>query len=300
MDKTGIEWTDATWNPVTGCDEVGIECIGCYLKGIAERLRGTKAFPNGFDLSLRPERLNIPLHWRKPRMIFVNSMSDLFHKEIPTEYIDKVFDVMERADWHIFQVLTKRSSLMRDYINARYQGRVPGHMWMGVSVGIRTSMVRIEHLRQSRATVRFLSLEPLLESLGKLDLAGIHWVIAGGESGINHRPIDPDWVREIRDQCQDEKVPFFFKQWGGRTSKSGGCELDGLEYKEWPRLWDAATDQQIGLAMKHNGSISRALLTKEQIRILSWSAYHTLRLWNAAAASDGEPQRYLLHRLPRR
>jgi protein gp37 len=169
-------------------------------------------------------------------MIFVNSMSDLFHKEIPREYIDQVFDTMETADWHTFQVLTKRSSLLRDYVNERYRGRAPRHIWLGVSVGIRQSMSRIEHLRKTRATVRFLSLEPLLESLGEIDLSGIHWVIVGGESGPRHRHFDLAWVREIRDQCFDQDVPFFFKQVGGRTSKSGGCEVDGLEYKQYPAL----------------------------------------------------------------
>lgn len=235
--QTAIEWTDATWNPVSGCTKVSSGCDHCYAERFAERFRGVPGHPfeHGFDLVLRPHKLDEPLSWRKPRRIFVNSMSDLFHKDIPLEFIDRVFETMERAHWHVFQVLTKRSSLMRRYVNRRYSGTTaPAHIWLGVSVEDRRSLVRIRHLREARASVRFLSLEPLLEALPNLDLDGIHWAIAGGESGPHARPVDPDWVRQLRDRCRSADVPFFFKQWGGRTSKSGGNELDGRRWTQYP------------------------------------------------------------------
>jgi protein gp37 len=236
-DATSIEWTDSTWNPVTGCTKITAGCDNCYAERFSERWRGVTGHPfeNGFDLTLRPERLEQPLSWRRPRMIFVNSMSDLFHKEVPTTFIDLVFDTMEAADWHVFQVLTKRSSLMRDYLRMRYaQEDPPKHIWLGVSVEDASATSRIRHLREAPAAVRFLSIEPLIGAVGAIDLSGIHWVIAGGESGPNARPLHVDWVREIRDQCHEARVAFFFKQWGGIRPKSGGRELDGREWSELP------------------------------------------------------------------
>lgn len=236
--STTIEWTDATWNPVTGCTKISPGCDHCYAERFSERFRGTHGHPfeTGFDLTLRPERLEQPLRWREPRMIFVNSMSDLFHKEIPKEFIARVFDTMERAPWHTFQVLTKRSSLMRDFLRRRYGSeRGPGHIWFGVSVEDGTKVSRIKHLRDAPAGVRFLSIEPLIGSMGKLDLTGIDWVIVGGESGPGARPMNPDWVRDIRDRCYAVGVAFFFKQWGGLRPKSGGRELDGREWNDFPK-----------------------------------------------------------------
>jgi protein gp37 len=234
---TTIEWTDATWNPVTGCTKISAGCDHCYAERFSERFRGTPGHPfkTGFDLTLRPERLEQPLRWRAPRMIFVNSMSDLFHKDIPKDFIDRVFSTMERAPWHTFQVLTKRSSLMRDFLRKRYGTvRGPAHMWFGVSIEDATKISRVRHLRDAPAGVRFLSIEPLIGPIGTLDLSGIDWVIVGGESGPGARPMHPDWVRSIRDQCLDAHVAFFFKQWGGLRPKSGGRELDGEEWNDFP------------------------------------------------------------------
>ena len=233
----GIEWTDATWNPVTGCTKVSKGCDNCYAERIAERWRGISGHPyeHGFDLRLWPSRLRQPAKWRKPRMIFVNSMSDLFHKRVPPEFVDAVFEQMEFVDWHIYQILTKRSSLMRNYLLRRYSCCcVPKHIWCGVSVEDREACSRIRHLRQAPATIRFLSIEPLLGPVRKLDLRGISWVIVGGESGPNARPLHYQWVCDIRDQCASNAVPFFFKQWGGRTPKAGGRELDGVEHNAMP------------------------------------------------------------------
>src|SRR5436190_22297299 len=227
-DGSSIEWTDATWNPVTGCTKISAGCDHCYAERFSERFRGTPNHPfeNGFDLMLRPERLEQPLTWRQSRMIFVNSMSDLFHKEIPKEFISRVFDTMERAHWHTFQVLTKRSSLMRDFLRNRYGSESgPVHMWFGVSVEDGSKKSRIRHLQAAPAGVRFLSIEPLIGPMGKLDLTGIDWVIVGGESGPGARVMLADWAREVRDQCQASGVPFFFKQWGGLRPKSGGRVL---------------------------------------------------------------------------
>ncbi|MDE0165195.1 MAG: phage Gp37/Gp68 family protein [Bryobacterales bacterium] len=234
---TKIEWTDKTWNPVTGCTEVSRGCDYCYAKLLSERFRGTANHPfeNGFDLTLRPERLQQPLKWKRPRMIFVNSMSDLFHKEIPVAFIDRVFDTMEAAERHVFQVLTKRSSLMKRYLDHRYgRAEAPRHIWCGVSVEDRAAAARIRHLREAPATVRFLSIEPLLGPVGKIDLEGISWVIVGGESGPNARPMERRWVIDIRDLCRRENVAFFFKQWGGQTPKAGGRSLDGIEHNAMP------------------------------------------------------------------
>jgi protein gp37 len=237
-DGSSIEWTDATWNPVTGCTKISAGCDNCYAARFSERFRGTPGHPfeNGFDLTLRPERLEQPLRWRRPRMIFVNSMSDLFHKDIPKEFIGKVFDTMEAAHWHTFQVLTKRSSLMRDFLKRRYgEGRGPAHIWCGVSVEDGTQLSRVRHLHEAPAGVRFLSIEPLLGPIGELDLTGIDWVIVGGESGPRARIMERAWVRPIRDQCKTARVAFFFKQWGGIRPKTGGRKLDGREWNQFPK-----------------------------------------------------------------
>jgi protein gp37 len=232
-----IEWTDATWNPVTGCTKITAGCENCYAARFSERFRGVPGHPfeSGFDLMLRPERISQPLSWRRPRMIFVNSMSDLFHKHVPREFIDQVFDTMHAADWHIFQLLTKRSSMMRDYLRRRYRDAAPpAHIWLGVSVEDGHARTRIRHLQEAPATIRFLSIEPLIGPVGTIDLDGIHWVIAGGESGPNARPMHIDWARDVRDQCARKGVAFFFKQWGGIRPKAGGRSLDGREWNELP------------------------------------------------------------------
>jgi protein gp37 len=237
-DKSAIEWTDATWNPVTGCTKISAGCDNCYAARFSERFRGVSGHPfeNGFDLQLRPERLEQPLGWRQARMIFVNSMSDLFHKQIPFSFLDRAFDTMERAHWHKFQILTKRSSRLRDYVNARYaHGAAPQHIWLGTSIEDGSKKSRVRHIQATNASVRFLSIEPLLGPIGKIDLEGIHWVILGGESGPRARPMLVEWAREVRDQCKVAKVPFFFKQWGGLRPKSGGRLLDGHQWSEWPK-----------------------------------------------------------------
>lgn len=231
--QSRIEWTDASWNPVTGCAQVGPGCDHCYAMTFSERFRGVKGHPfeQGFDLKLWPQRLDLPLQWKKPRRIFVNSMSDLFHKDIPDEYIFKIFDTMIRADWHVYQILTKRSSRL-----AELAPQLPWapHIWAGVTIELNTMVSRANHLRRVPAHVRFISAEPLLGPLTDLDLTDIHWLIAGGESGHGHRPCDADWIRDLRDRCSDADVAFFFKQWGGRTPKSRGRDLDGRTHDEMP------------------------------------------------------------------
>lgn len=238
-DATQIEWTDSTWNPVTGCSKITPGCDFCYAERFSERFRGVPGHPfeNGFDLTLRPDRVTQPLQWKKPRRIFVNSMSDLFHKEVPKRFIDSVFDTMEEADWHTYQVLTKRSSLMARYLRNRYGGELaPAHIWLGVSVEDAKNAVRIKHLQAAPAAVRFVSFEPLLASVGAVDLTGIHWAIVGGESGPRSRPMEEEWAIEIRDLCRKAKVAFFFKQWGGVRPKSGGRLLQGREWNQYPKV----------------------------------------------------------------
>lgn len=250
-DKSAIEWTDATWNPVTGCTKVTRGCDNCYAERIAERFRGVQGHPFefGFDLKLRPDRLAQPLSWKRPRRVFVNSMSDLFHKEIPTEFIDRVFHTMESADRHIFQVLTKRSSMMQNYLQRRYeQGGAPRHIWCGVSVEDHTATARIRHLQRAPVPIRFLSIEPLLGPVGEIDLEGISWVIVGGESGPKARPMKEHWVIEVKEICERNGVDFFFKQWGGITSKSGGRRLQGIEYNAMPVYTKTETNCELQLA----------------------------------------------------
>jgi protein gp37 len=238
--STQIEWTEATWNPVTGCKKVSRGCDFCYAERFAERFRGVAGHPfqAGFDLVLRPERLDQPLHWRRPKRIFVNSMSDLFHKEVPTTFIDAVFETMEKASWHTFQVLTKRSSLMKRYLARRYGigGPAPTHLWFGVSVEDEKNAVRIRHLQAANAAVKFVSFEPLLGPIGQIDLTGIDWAIVGGESGPGARPMAEEWALEVRDLCRSANVRFFFKQWGGLRPKSGGRLLRGREWNQYPRV----------------------------------------------------------------
>jgi len=250
--STSIEWTDATWNPVTGCTKISAGCDNCYAERFAERFRGVAGHPfrTGFDLTLRPDRIDQPLRWRQPRMIFVNSMSDLFHKRVPFQFIDRVFDAMETASWHIFQLLTKRSSRMRDYVRNRFgEAGAPPHIWLGVSVEDGSKLSRVRHLVRTPVPVRFLSIEPLIGPIGRLSLDGIGWVIVGGESGPRARPMEPQWVRDIRDQCLKSEVPFFFKQWGGLRPKSGGRSLDGIEWSQWPE-----TSARLPIAGGTNGS----------------------------------------------
>jgi protein gp37 len=237
-DNSAIEWTDATWNPVTGCTKISASCDNCYAARFSERFRGVPghAFETGFDLTLRPERLAQPFGWRRPRMVFVNSMSDLFHKDIPPSHVEAVFETMERADWHTYQVLTKRSSLLMRFVNARYRRRsAPSHIWLGVSVESGATKGRVAHLQRTRACIRFLSVEPLIAPVGELDLEGIDWLIVGGESGPCAQLMDPCWVVDVRNQCLQAGVAFFFKQWGGRSPKSGGRLLEGREWNEFPR-----------------------------------------------------------------
>lgn len=236
--QSAIEWTDATWNPVRGCTKVSSGCKFCYAERFAERFRGVSGHPfeQGFDLRLVPEKLADPLRWQSPKMIFVNSMSDLFHEGVPDEYIEAVARVMVQANWHTFQVLTKRSLRMRDLLGTKLKfAREQQNIWWGVSVENRKHGVpRIAHLRQTAAAVKFLSVEPLLEDIGELNLAGIDWMIVGGESGPGARPIDIRWVRSLRKQCRHSDVKFFFKQWGGVRKHLTGRLLDGRTYDEFP------------------------------------------------------------------
>jgi protein gp37 len=248
-DGSAIEWTDATWNPVRGCTKITPGCAHCYAETFAERFRGVPRHPyeQGFDLRLVPTKLEEPLRWRRPRMIFVNSMSDLFHKSVPDDYVLAVSRVMATTPRHVFQVLTKRSERLRDLLRTKLSFAAgQSHIWWGVSVENRKhGLPRIDDLRSAPAAVRFLSIEPLLERLGPVNLSGISWVIVGGESGPGARPIDASWVRDIRDQCLESAVPFFFKQWGGVRKKHTGRVLDG---RTWDELPDRPKDSSFDLS----------------------------------------------------
>lgn len=230
-----IEWTDATWNPVRGCTKISPGCKHCYAERFAERFRGVQGHPfeQGFDLRLVPEKVNEPLHWKRPQRIFVNSMSDLFHDEVPLSYIKRVFAVMNQADWHQYQVLTKRAERLEEL-----SSQLPWapHIWMGVSVENEDYLWRIDHLRRTKAHLKFLSIEPLLGPLGKISLRGIDWVIVGGESGPGARPMQSSWLTDIKDQCLRAGVAFFFKQWGGVQKKRYGRQLEGRTWDEMPEL----------------------------------------------------------------
>ena len=237
-DHSSIEWTDATWNPVRGCTKISPGCAHCYAETFAERFRGVPAHPyeQGFDLRLIPGKLAEPLRWPSPRRVFVNSMSDLFHQDVTDDYILAVVQMMRLADWHTYQVLTKRSERLRDLLRTKLRdaAELP-HIWWGVSVEDRRhGLPRVAHLRETPAVVRFLSVEPLLEDLHAIDLDRIGWVIAGGESGAGARPMDPAWVRSLRDRCLEAGIPFFFKQWGGVRKGRHGRLLDGRTHDEIP------------------------------------------------------------------
>lgn len=233
--KSTIEWTESTWNPVTGCNKISSGCKNCYAERLSKRLKamGQANYRNGFSLTLQPHMLEVPLRWKRPQTIFVNSMSDLFHKDVPLDYIQQVFDVMKRADWHRFQVLTKRADRLAE-VSA--QLKWPENIWMGVSVESQKYVSRIDDLRRTDAKVKFLSLEPLLGPLKNLDLNRIDWAIVGGESGYGARTIKENWVLDIRKQCRDFDVPFFFKQWGGFNKKKTGRLLEGRTWDEMPRV----------------------------------------------------------------
>jgi protein gp37 len=233
-DKSAIEWTEASWNPATGCSKVSPGCAHCYAETFAERFRGVPSHPyeQGFDLKIWSERLDLPLRWRRPRMIFVNSMSDLFHEAIPDDFIRGVFDVMGEAAWHTFQILTKRHDRLAE-LGATLDWHA--NVWMGVTIENRRFVHRADRLREVGAAVRFISAEPLLGPLEGLDLDGIDWLIAGGESGPRHRCVREEWIVDLRDRCQEEGVAFFFKQWGGLRSKTGGRKLQGRTWDEFPQ-----------------------------------------------------------------
>ena len=231
--KTKIEWTETTWNPVTGCTKVSPGCQHCYAERMAFRLRamGQPNYTQGFTLSLHEAVLDAPLSWRKPQMVFVNSMSDIFHEDVPSRFILRAFDVMRRASWHTFQVLTKRSKRLLE-LDPKIDW--PSNVWMGVTVENAKYVSRIDHLRKTRANIKFLSVEPLLGPLPKLDLRAIDWVIVGGESGPGARPMKQEWVLEIRKRCENAGVPFFFKQWGGVNKKRAGRLLEGRTWDQLP------------------------------------------------------------------
>jgi protein gp37 len=233
LTKTRIEWTHSTWNPVTGCDKVSAGCQNCYAERMARRLQGMGIvkYRNGFRVTLHPQVLEAPLHWKKPQMIFVNSMSDLFHPEVPIEFVQQVFNVMNRANWHIFQILTKRSKRLRKL--HRHFNWAP-NIWMGVTVESQHYTYRIDDLRTINAAVKFLSLEPLLGPLPNLHLKGVDWVVVGGESGPGARQMKKEWVLNILEQCQRQSIPFFFKQWGGLSKKRNGRLLNGRIWNEFP------------------------------------------------------------------
>jgi protein gp37 len=235
-----IEWTDATWNPLRGCTKISPGCMHCYAETFAERFRGVKGHPyeQGFDLRLVPEKLAEPFHWSGPRTVFVNSMSDLFQPGVPDPYIEDVVNVMVEANWHTYQVLTKRSERLRDMLSTKLKlAAKHRHIWWGVSVEDRQyGLPRIEHLRAAPAAVKFLSIEPLLQDLGNFDISGIDWAIVGGESGHGARSMEPEWVERILKLCRSQKVDFFFKQWGGVHKSKTGRSLHGKTYDEMPQL----------------------------------------------------------------
>lgn len=245
MAESKIEWTDSTWNPTTGCTKISPGCKHCYAETMARRLKamGVQKYAGGFSLAVHEAELYAPLRWKRPQTIFVNSMSDLFHRDVPDEFIVRVFEVMVQCAWHRFQVLTKRSLRLEQLARTLPW---PANVWMGVSVEDARQLPRIDSLRSTRAVVKFLSLEPLIGPLPELDLSDISWVIVGGESGPKARPMDPSWVVEIRDQCRDAQVPFFFKQWGGKNKRRTGRLLDGQTYDEMPVEYASGPGTAIG------------------------------------------------------
>jgi protein gp37 len=270
-----IEWTDATWNPVRGCTKISPGCKHCYAETFAERFRGVKGHPyeQGFDLRLVPEKLTEPFTWRSPKLVFVNSMSDLFHEGVPDDYIEMVCRVMTMANWHTFQVLTKRSERLRDLLTGRLRFAArQEHIWWGVSVeDQKYGLPRIAHLQSAPARVRFLSIEPLLEHLGYFDLSGISWAIVGGESGPGARQMDEEWVLSLRDQCASSLVPFFFKQWGGVRKKKNGRLLRGRTYDQYPeRVAASIPERESCFAYAENIRNSiRGMFSESAVQILA-------------------------------
>jgi len=241
MSTSKIEWTESTWNPVTGCSKISEGCANCYAERMAYRLKamGQKNYANGFDVTLHPYALSIPLKWKKPRMIFVNSMSDLFHDKVPISFIKQILNIMSEAHWHQFQILTKRAERLADLSqNLTW----PQNVWMGVTIENPSYLCRLEYLRNVPASVRFLSLEPLLSAMPKFDLSKIDWVIVGGESGPGARPIRKKWVTDIQENCKTQKVPFFFMQWGGTNKKKTGSLLNGKIISEMPQQYDKSAN----------------------------------------------------------
>jgi len=237
--QSKIEWTESTWNPVTGCTKISPGCKNCYAERLAKRLKamGQPNYANGFQVTVHEKALHLPLTWKQPQTIFVNSMSDLFHRDVSRDFIMRLFGVMNEAHWHRFQILTKRAGRL-----AQMNTSLPwaDNIWMGVSVESREYVDRVDYLRRTDAMVKFLSIEPLIGQVGDIDLAGIDWVIVGGESGPGSRPMEAGWVRDIRDQCLDASIPFFFKQWGGTNKKKAGRVLDGQTWDEMPDCAAAA------------------------------------------------------------
>jgi len=234
-----IEWTEATWNPTTGCTKISAGCKNCYAATMSRRLKlmGVKKYENEFEFTEHEDDLELPLQWKKQKKIFVNSMSDLFHEKSRMEFIGKCFDVMLKADWHTYQVLTKRPTIMSEFseLFVRYFGQdIPHHIWMGTTVENKDNIWRIDELKKVKCNIRFISFEPLLGSVGEVDLSGIHWAIIGGESGYGYRPVRKEWITEIIRQCKKQKVAVFFKQWGGIRPKSGGRMINGRTYDEYP------------------------------------------------------------------
>jgi protein gp37 len=233
MKQTKIEWTEITWNPVTGCTKISEGCKNCYAEKMAHRLKamGISKYNAGFNLTIHPDSLFEPYNWKNPKVVFVNSMSDLFHEDIPIEFIQQVFEVMNENPQHIFQILTKRADILFRYSSVLNWSE---NIWMGVTIENNKHYERINQLRKTGAFIKFLSCEPLLSSIQDIDLFEIDWVITGGESGPNSRLVKKEWIIEIRDRCTEQNIPFFFKQWGGFNKKKTGCELDGIEYKNIP------------------------------------------------------------------
>ena len=270
MAKSAIEWTESTWNPMTGCTKVSPGCKHCYAERMAVRLQamGQPNYEKGFEVALHHHALELPLRWKRPQIVFVNSMSDIFHDKVPDEFVHRVFEVMREARWHTFQVLTKRAERM-DKLDHKIDW--PPNVWMGVSVETRDFLFRIDHLRTVPAHVKFISFEPLLEALGKINLSGIDWAIVGGESGPKARAIDEAWVIHIRDQCRVAGVPFFFKQWGGTNKKKAGRMLDGRTWDEMPRLVvpseaQASTRSLIGLESESRAAAAQGVRQSAVVR----------------------------------
>lgn len=239
--NSAIEWTESTWNPTTGCTKVSQGCKNCYAEKLSKRLKamGIKKYKNNFKFTQHNNEIDLPLHWTKPKKIFVNSMSDLFHEKAEMEFIGKCFFTMVKADWHIYQILTKRPDKMAEFskLFSKYFGcPIPGHIWMGTSVENNETVSRIKELKKVKCTVRFISFEPLLEDIRRVNLKNIDWAIIGGESGHHYRPVQKEWIQNLIEQCEKQKVRVFFKQWGGTRPKSGGRTINGRTYSQYPKL----------------------------------------------------------------